>query len=662
MKTLASIILAFGLIGLVAADAAAQNPRPDDVGSMSIEDLLKVDVVSIASKFPQEVREAPASTTVITAQDIRRYGHRTLSDVLRSVRGFYTTYDRNYAYIGIRGFARPGDYNTRVLLLIDGWRSNDAVYDMAMIGSDFPMDVSLIERVEVIRGPASSLYGTSALFAVINVVTKTGGQLSGVRAELEGGSLGTRGATVSYGRLFAGGTELLLASTVRHSDGASSLHYPEFETGEPGSGIAHGLDADDAAHVFASAKTGRFSFRAGAATRRKKVPTASFATVFGDERFETTDDRVYASAVFDGAIGRGWLSTAQVTYDIYHYDGDYPYDMGAPTPTLLTDHALSQEAAAELTVRRRFGPRHLVTAGTDLRWQFQNEQSAAYEGEQNHIDIDEPSTAVAFYAQDEVRITPWLLANAGLRLDHYESFGVHVTPRAALVVLPRQQTAVKLLHGRAFRAPNPYELFYYAETQTRFASLEPEQIQSTELVWEEYLSNRVRTTLTAFTYRVENLVEQRSVTPGGDDLYFVNAGRVEGSGVEAELETRLPGGVNATASHSFTRVRDMETRAAFSNSPRHLFKASVQVPFAGFYVGVEGQYTGERMSVRGTPIAGAFVPNVTLTSPAGRRVAFSASVFNASNRIYSDPGAEEHLQESIAQDGRTALVRVRVKF
>ena len=73
--------------------------------------------------------------------------------MLRSVRGFYTTYDRNYSYVGIRGFARPGDYNTRVLLLVDGHRLNDGIYDMAPIGTDFPIDVSLIERVEVIRGP-----------------------------------------------------------------------------------------------------------------------------------------------------------------------------------------------------------------------------------------------------------------------------------------------------------------------------------------------------------------------------------------------------------------------------------------------------------------------------------------------------------------------------
>ena len=109
--------------------------------------------------------------------------------MLRGVRGFYTTYDRNYSYIGVRGFARPGDYNTRVLLLIDGHRVNDGVYDMAPMGTDFLFDISLIDRIEVIRGPGSSLYGTNALFGVINVITKSGASRKGAQAEVVGGSL-----------------------------------------------------------------------------------------------------------------------------------------------------------------------------------------------------------------------------------------------------------------------------------------------------------------------------------------------------------------------------------------------------------------------------------------------------------------------------------------
>jgi iron complex outermembrane receptor protein len=141
-----------------------------DVFDLSPEELKGVQVYS-ASMYLQSDREAPSSVTVMTADQIRQFGYRTLADVLRSVRGFDVTYDRNYAYVGVRGFSRPGAYNDDVLLLIDGHRLNDNVYNSAQIGTAFPLDIDLISRIEVVREPSSSLCGTSAFLAAINVIT-----------------------------------------------------------------------------------------------------------------------------------------------------------------------------------------------------------------------------------------------------------------------------------------------------------------------------------------------------------------------------------------------------------------------------------------------------------------------------------------------------------
>ena len=214
---------------LIPATAHAQI-APSDPDALSIEQLLDVELTSTASKFSQEITRAPASVTVVTAEQIRQHGYRTLAEVLSSVQGFYTTYDRNYTYIGVRGFARPGDYNTRVLLLVDGHRLNEPVYDMAPIGTDFPIDVSLIDRVEVIRGPGSSLYGTSAFFAVVNVLTRTGAAVPGARVDASLGSLATRRATVSLGHVFGNGNEVLVAGSGYDSAGGSQLYFP----GDPG--------------------------------------------------------------------------------------------------------------------------------------------------------------------------------------------------------------------------------------------------------------------------------------------------------------------------------------------------------------------------------------------------------------------------------------------
>ncbi len=115
---------------------------------------------------------------MVTAEEIRGFGWRTLAELLNGVRGVFTYTDRAYGYIGVRGFAPVGDYNTRVLLLIDGYRANDNVYDQAPIGREGLIDLDLIERVEVIRGPASSVYGTSAFFGVINIVTRSASSMT----------------------------------------------------------------------------------------------------------------------------------------------------------------------------------------------------------------------------------------------------------------------------------------------------------------------------------------------------------------------------------------------------------------------------------------------------------------------------------------------------
>ena len=175
--------------------------------------------------YMQKVTEAPSSVTIITADEIRGFGHRTLADVLRTVRGFYVTYDRNYSYLGVRGFSRPGDYNARVLLQVDGHRLNDNVFGSALIGTEFPLDVDLIERIEIIRGPSSALYGTSAFFAVINVITKHAAALDerDSRHRQRSGASTRYEGRATYSRRFAAGPELLVSATGFHSDGQQAL-------------------------------------------------------------------------------------------------------------------------------------------------------------------------------------------------------------------------------------------------------------------------------------------------------------------------------------------------------------------------------------------------------------------------------------------------------
>jgi iron complex outermembrane receptor protein len=295
-----------------ASLAVAQQPTPPpkraiDTLTMDLEQLMKIEVVVAGSKRAQEARDVASFVSVVSAADIRQHGYRTLADVLRTLPGFYVTNDRNYSYLGVRGFSRPGDWNSRILILLNGLRTNDNVYDLAYIGEEFSVDVDLIERVEVIRGPSSALYGSNAFFAVINVVTKPGSTLGGTEVATSAASFGTYAGRASYGRTFANDLDLLVSAS--YSDGKGrNLYYPEFNDPLTNNGLAKGVDHEAFRKILVTASKGNFSFQANTVSREKALPTGSFGTTFNDKRTRTTDG-VHQSCPQQGSGRRGMGGT-----------------------------------------------------------------------------------------------------------------------------------------------------------------------------------------------------------------------------------------------------------------------------------------------------------------------------------------------------------------
>ncbi len=125
------------------------------------------------SKYAQKQSEVAAAVSIITRDEIRAFGWRTLAEALASLPGIHTTNDRQYTYLGTRGFGLPGDLTARVLININGNRVNDPVYDGGPVGRDFPLDLALVERIEFIPGPGGAVYGQNAMFGVVNVTANS---------------------------------------------------------------------------------------------------------------------------------------------------------------------------------------------------------------------------------------------------------------------------------------------------------------------------------------------------------------------------------------------------------------------------------------------------------------------------------------------------------
>ncbi len=638
-----------------APPASQQNPDAN-LSDLPLEDLLDVKVYA-ASRFLQDTAQAPASVTVVTSDEIRRHGYRTLAEILRGVRGFYVTYDRDYSYVGVRGFQRPGDYNGRVLLLVNGHRLNDTIFEQALLGTESPLDVGLFDRVEVIRGPSSSLYGTSAFFAVINVITRTGRDVGGAEVEVGRGS-----QALSHGRLTAGGrtargVEGMLSIAAMGSDGNRRIHYPVFDT-DGGDGVAVNADGDRSANLFASGTAGGFTGQIGFGTRTKHVPTAPFGTIFNDARTETRDVRGFADLRYTRRLDPGTTLELRAGYDHYVYSGAFAYDTG-----LFKDDGRGEWLTSEALLIRQAG-RHAVTIGAEVRSNLRQNQSAR-DATGVLLDDHRRSEAAALFVEDEIRVHPRVLVNAGLRWDEYFGiFGGTVNPRVAFIVTPRHGSTVKALYGRAFRAPNPFELYY--DQSALSAQLEPETIQTFELAWEQRVGARMLASVSAFRNHVRSLITQRS---GSDDtldgLYYRNGDSVTADGVEVELQGELPGRAHVRVAQVVQEARLDTLARRISNSPRLLSTIVADAPLAGTNVtlALHGYYIGNRRRVVAGTVSGAFVAGLSLSyRPHTRPYGASLVVSNLFNTAYSDPGSVEHRQDALPQDGRTAAVNVVWRF
>ncbi len=444
------------LVSAVAASARAQGQSPTPIADITLEQLATVEVNTVfgASRYLQRVTDAPSAVTIVTHEEIERFGYQTLADVLRGVRGFYVSNDRNYTYLGVRGFSRPGDYNSRVLVMINGHRLNETVYDLTYFGNEFPLSIELIDRVEVVRGPGSSLYGTSAFFAVINVITKKAAAIPSLRASVMGGSLKTGAVDLSYGREMSQGTELVAGGSGFGTEGNATFPVP-------GLGVAHDMDTESAWTAFGSVSHGPWSVSGLRSSRDKRIPTGAFGIVLDDRRSQTNDTRMFVDLVYDGQMretGVMW----RTAYDYAGYDGTYVYpaDQGG----VLSDASRADWWSTDVMFTRRVKQRHFLTGGGEYRNNFRQDQIAAYP-EAPSVDIRKSSQVGAIFAQDEITVAKRLSVTAGIRQDWHSASQGSTNVRLAAIVKPIAEASLKVLYGSAFRAPNPYELVLLSESR-----------------------------------------------------------------------------------------------------------------------------------------------------------------------------------------------------
>ena len=660
---LAATLLGAGLVLIQVETAFAHSHYLE----MNLEQLMAIPVYA-ASKHQQTIREAPSSVTVIRAEEIQRFGYRNFGELLRAVPGFYVSQNRgSTGFVGTRGVNRTTDYGGRFLLQVDGHRLTEPVYGTLPNQQDFPLNLDLIERVEIVRGPGSSLHGSNAFFGIVNVVTRKGKDMDGVEAALSTGSLSTNTARLSYGTETETGVDVLLSGTLYGSSGNSDLYFPEFDSAAGGTdGHARNIDADHAGSMFGRVGYNGLTLTAGHADRKKQIPSGRFNAIFGDPGVTNEERRTYASAEYAKTLASDWEILARGSYDRYYYEGKIPMLSQQGEPFDYRTDIDARWLRAELQASRSFG-RHRLTAGGeysslyDLNAHLFYEAQGYFLGDRYRTDVEVVNYGL--YLQDEFRVNDQLLFNVGVRLDDYDTFGEAINPRLGLIYSPWEKTTFKLLYGRAFRAPTLSEMFYQTgqDSRTINSFLDPEKITTYEVIWEQRIAPWLQTSLSVYHNDLSDIIE---FSPNADTIhtyYYVNMGEAIINGMEATLEVGTAKGAKGRLSYAYADV-DHEGEAT-DNSPRHLLKGGLLIPLGSerYTAALEAHYVSSRYDRRGVQAGDYWIVNVNLfAQPLGDSFDLSLGVYNLFDEKYVDPAGSPPFQTE--QDGRTARLKLTYRF
>ena len=654
---------------LAASPLWADDPVPDtppqDLTALTLEQLVNVQVEGAALHL-QTLRDAPASVTVITAEDIYKYGYRTLGEAMASVRGFTLNDDRTYRSVGVRGFNLPWDYGSRILVMVNGHDMADHIFDsMLWFGDDFPIDMHLVKQIEIIRGPSSALYGSNGEFATINIITKPPAEAGPPSLSTELGSFGEKKAqmmaTVPVGKL----ARLLLSGTVFNDSGESPLYFPGLDTPQTNHGQAIRMDAQKGYHFFSNLTWRGWNITAVLSNRNQIQPVSWGDTVFNDRGTHVDETANYLDASYTREFATGTLRW-RLYYNQDRLRGrfDFPLSSGGSSGLVVEDNRSASDSdwvGTQLTYR--FDVAHLgtLTAGTEAQVDvrtFQGSQDVS-PVPLDLVSIHRGDKMYAVFLQDERRLSSRWTLDLGLRLDGSAYRQSFISPRAALIYQPSINWTYKFLYGRSFRNPSVFDLFFEdGLTAVANPNARPERVDTAEVDVEHRIGKRLNLVTAAYGYELHDFLVNVFTASGLGQTQ--NAGIIHAKGFEMELQARPATWLDATASFSI-QAADTDT-ANLPNSPQHLAKLHFAVPLGHKFDLSSGmQYYSSRETLAGASVKPVYLADFTISS---HRLLpnfdVRSGLRNAFNWNYSDPIALNPAVDSMQQPGRTFFVELIV--
>ncbi len=562
--------------------------------TLSLEELIEVEI-TVATGSPKPIRMAPAVASVITAADIERMGATTLDEALESVPGLHVETSGALYFTSIwsiRGIHT--NTNPQVLLLINGVPFKDPATGTRNLG--FQMSVSMISRVEIIRGPGSAVHGADAFAGVVNVITKNGKDINGTKTAVRVGSFDTYGARLQHGGDY-GGWEIAGGIEWQKSQGDDGRIIDQDVLGS-------GPPSLTPAHVDTRYKLldGHLNLKKDNLVLRMYGSLQNYAPGLGAGQavnYGSDIDGKYFLSDFSyntGDLIRDWDLGLRLWYE-YMYHNEFFQILPASFLNMRGNPILISNITGLDTSAYYSGfKQHRIRFGAGISYtdmdtdQYKNWGPGIADQFGEMVNIkdtpyvfleDQQRRLWYVLAQDEWSVARDWELTLGVRYDNYDDFGDTINPRAALAWEARKNLITKLLYGRAFRPPS------FAEQHNKNnpvalgnENLDPETIETMELVFDYRPVTNLRTLLNLFVYEIEGLIEFAPDPAPATTRTAQNARDQEGYGFEIETDWQATSTLRVKADFAFQRSKDKSTKARVPDAPGMQLHINPQWSFA----------------------------------------------------------------------------------
>jgi vitamin B12 transporter len=606
---IARLVMIAALIVGLRTSASAQETQD----TTRLEEL-----VVTPTRLPAEPDEVVSSVTTIRGEDLRARGVHFVQDALREVPGASVVQVGSFG--GVTSLFLRGGESDYVKVLIDGVPANQAggAFNWANLTTDN------VDRIEILRGPGSVIYGSDAVSGVVQIFTRQGHP--GLSAE-GGAEAGTFGTINGHGAVVGGNSTLgYSADASRFSTDGIYRFNSDYGNTALSASVRALPDAGTDATVSARFNDSRYHF-----------PT-DFAGILSDSNQASAEEMLSLAA----DIGRRFSEKldARLTAGANRTDGNFDDLPDSPSDTLgfgFASHRKSRAARGSLDARVNaiVGDAVTVTAGAQVERESERqsgETTSNFGGIATTPDtpFDRHRTTVGYYAQGVLDLPGGLAVNLNGRLDDNSAFGTFFTYRAGAAYRLPGGTRIRGSVGRSFKAPTFCEQYCNAPFVVGDSSLRPERSTTWEAgIEQDLVAGRLSLWATYFNQRFRDMVVYDASGAPGDPTYR-NGAAARSRGLETGVSFRM--GTSASASASYTYLSTLATddaglpSATFAagspliRRPQHAAEMTIRGRvLSRATLGASVSYTGARDDVdfRGFPAAVVRLPAYLMVNVAG---------------------------------------------